>query len=177
VTLVFHVTPEQLQTLPRLEATVVPITCDHRCTVGDLHSVAAWYLSYSSNPSHQELEGLAGKLRLVHGNNILTDAASSLLAAGLRQGYVVHVRQAGEPRPACFTITICSLAGRTDALLVHSQMLVVELKQLYGVVWEIPVDQQRLIYNGKQLEDERVLGDYGVQEGSEIAFVLRIRGC
>jgi hypothetical protein len=39
----------------------------------------------------------------------------------------------------------------------------------------IPVDQQRLVFNGKQLEDNMKVGDYGIQADSSIHLVLRLK--
>ena len=39
-----------------------------------------------------------------------------------------------------------------------------------------PVDQQRLIFSGFQLEDERLLIDYNIRNGSLVHIVLRLRG-
>ena len=39
----------------------------------------------------------------------------------------------------------------------------------------IPPDRQRMVYNGKELERERNLSDYNMQNGSIVYLVLRLR--
>lgn len=69
-----------------------------------------------------------------------------------------------------------NLAG---SLLVFSYSPDTPISQIKQTIFEnenIPVDHQRLIFQGKQLEDNKKLSDYGIQSNSTIHLVLRLRG-
>jgi hypothetical protein len=55
-------------------------------------------------------------------------------------------------------------------------MPVTSLKELLQNTEGIPIDQQRLVFAGKQLDDDKTLGDYSIQDESTVHMVLRLRG-
>ena len=53
------------------------------------------------------------------------------------------------------------------------------IKSIKNRIWEkegIQVDQQRLVFNGKQLVDEETVGNYGISNDANIHLVLRLKG-
>eukprot|EP01017_Pseudomicrothorax_dubius_P009471 TRINITY_DN13219_c0_g1_i1.p1 TRINITY_DN13219_c0_g1~~TRINITY_DN13219_c0_g1_i1.p1 ORF type:complete len:270 (-),score=68.02 TRINITY_DN13219_c0_g1_i1:110-919(-) len=73
-------------------------------------------------------------------------------------------------------IYIKTLTGQTYELRVNPTMIVEEIKYLCKDISGIPLDQQRMIFNGKQLEDRVTLKDYKIENESTINLVLRLRG-
>ena len=82
-----------------------------------------------------------------------------------------------KPKKSFFgQIFVKTLTSRTMSFDVDSSNKVSKLKEQIALAEGIPSDQQRLVYCGEQLEDERTLADYNVQKETTIHLILRLRG-
>lgn len=75
-----------------------------------------------------------------------------------------------------FIVYINSLSGHSIDILITHQMSIEEMKMIIQQKDGIPIDQQRLIFAGKQLDDSMLVGMYNITKESNINLILRLRG-
>ncbi len=92
--------------------------------------------------------------------------------SGQQQGAARSVNAGREP----IQIRLLSLTGNTLRLSVDPGETIAQLKERVYDCWGIPANQMYLIFSGMQLEGERTLQEYGIQNESVLHLVTKLRG-
>lgn len=74
------------------------------------------------------------------------------------------------------SLSIKTLTGKIVPIKIPLNCQVKDLKYMIQLAEGVPIDQQRLIYNGKQFSNEPTLMEYGITGGETIHLVLGLRG-
>ena len=115
------------------------------------------------------------ELVLIYSHNYLEDG-HTLGYYNVQEGDILH---AFSPLPKVrqvMKVFIRTLIGKTIPLEVDVNDTILNVKTRICFVEGIPPAQQRLIFAGKQLQDQQTLADCGIQENCTIHLVLRLRG-
>ena len=78
--------------------------------------------------------------------------------------------------PGSMQIFVKKLTGKTSTLNVEPGDSIEIVKEIIQEQEKIPFYNQRLIFAGRSLEDERTLGDYNIRRNSVLHLVERLRG-
>jgi len=89
---------------------------------------------------------------------------------------VLRLRGGGPGEGSVKQIFIKTLQGKQITLEVTDNDTIDSIKQKIFEKEGIPADQQRLVFNGKQLEDGHTVADYQIGPDSSLHLVLRLRG-
>lgn len=73
-------------------------------------------------------------------------------------------------------IKVKTLTGRDMPLDVEPQDKILRIKEMMEEKEGISPAQQRLIFNGSQLNDDQTVQEAGIQAGASLHLVLTLRG-
>lgn len=141
-----------------------------------------WGYNTQSFTSETILERDASLLRASIGE--MCDAKIKELSPNFPEYFTELVTKSGcqqfkKPDRSKGEILVCliSMVGsRTDLRCNPKIHTVDQLKQKFEKVSGVPVDQQRLIFKGKQLEDGYLLSHYEIEDNCSLHLCLRLRG-
>jgi hypothetical protein len=74
------------------------------------------------------------------------------------------------------SVTVKTLTGKHIPITASHDTTILGMKFLIQLREGMPTDQQRLIFEGRQLEDGKTLKECNITDGSKVHLILRLRG-
>eukprot|EP01083_Nonionella_stella_P073026 197174_1 len=104
-------------------------------------------------------------------DGVVLSGTLSDCAVSTESQILLHTRHTGGPT---MIVVLQTLSGRKIRIRTRSTDLVLELKELVHENEGFPVDQQRFIFEGTQLQNGRTLGHYHLRHMSKLYFLLNL---
>ncbi|XP_070501425.1 uncharacterized protein [Chironomus tepperi] len=73
-------------------------------------------------------------------------------------------------------IFIRRVDGRTSTIQIRSSNTILAIKEQFFYTDQVPVHQQRLLFQSNELENTRTIVSYNIRNGSTLEMVYRLRG-
>lgn len=122
---------------------------------------------------HNNSDNLNIKYGLIYKNKYLA-LGNLLISSGIQDGDLIELIDRKSLKE--FLLYVKSLTNEVIPIYVAPCDSIRTFKYLIQLKKGIPIDEQRLVYNGIQLEDNRTIDDYNFKEESTIHLILRLRG-
>lgn len=148
-----------------LNGTTRSLTVSPQDTVGSLKHLIHQALGVS--PQNQRLVIENGH------RTTLSDYSKRLCDCGLQSGSQVSLLVI---QPSTFQVFLKNEKGQTTTYDIPPDETVTGFKTKVQARERVEASQQRLIHEGKEMVDGRLLADYKVQEHSTIYLTFRLRG-
>ena len=94
-----------------------------------------------------------------------------LIHLGISDGDLIEIKK----RNDTFPIYVKTLKGKIITLNVESSDNIYYIKSLIHLCEKIPSKQQRLIFEGKELEDSKTIDNYNIRKESTLNLELRLK--
>ena len=122
------------------------------------------------NSNWLSIIGPEGKARRLGGHE-------SLQKQGIKYGDVLcYNRQLSSGGSGSMPVYVETLTHKTIIVWIEPDDMIQKVKEVIQDTQGIPLEQQRLLYAGKALEDERTLSDYNIRRRATLHLLLRLRG-
>ncbi|PIA34371.1 hypothetical protein AQUCO_03800168v1 [Aquilegia coerulea] len=131
--------------------------------------VKSWYSVENVKTIIQSMEGISTKKQKLYLTGVKLENQTSLADLNIAEGDTLDL--------TCGMLIFVKTIQGTWTLEVDSSDLIEDVKQMIEEKQGIPTPQQRLIYDGTQLEDFRTLADYEMNDEASLDFMLCLCGC
>lgn len=92
-----------------------------------------------------------------------------LICSGIQKGDLIEIND-----EKCLELDIQFLTGKKIHLMLASTNTIRTVKYLFGLIEGIEVNHQILIFKGKQIENNRTIEEYCIQNGDKLYYVYKL---